>query len=290
MITPHETYRNLAESIGVKELYFKREDLHPYKSHKGRSIPLMIDNYYAQGERKFAISSSGNAALAAALHAKKINADNSDKVELDIFVGINVNQNKLQKLKELGDDRIRVMIKERPLQAMTTAIQEGTRSLRQSTDDISLVGYASLAKEIAEIKNAGAVFVGTSSGTTAQALAAYFIEKNIPIQVHIVQTSSCHPISDAFETYDGPNEKSIADAITDITAIRKQKLEKLIRKTGGNGWFATNYDIETAQKLVKEKVQLEISTNSALSIVGAMHAVYRGWETNGAIICLICGE
>ena len=70
-VTPLEAYPKLAKAIGVNRLYFKREDLHPYGSHKGRSIPVMIDKYFKAGDRRFANSSSGNAALAAAKYIKE---------------------------------------------------------------------------------------------------------------------------------------------------------------------------------------------------------------------------
>jgi threonine dehydratase len=304
MTTPLEHYPDLAAAIGVSDLYFKREDLHHYGSHKGRSIPVMIDKYYADGDRRFAISSSGNAALAAALYIRELNAKNTEPAELDIFVGNHVAPHKLEKLKKIADapengSHIRILVKERPLQALTQAINDGIRSLRQSTDDTALIGYESLGEELAaELtttkanpkKAGGAVFIGTSSGTTAQALAGYFIKKKLPIQVHIVQTSSCHPLSDAFGMYEGPDEKSDADAIVDISAQRKSALIPLIEKTGGKGWFATNENIATAQDLVKKHTGLDISTNSALSIVGAMQATYAGHEIAGPVICLICGD
>jgi threonine dehydratase len=190
MITPLEHYTDLAAAVGISDIYFKREDLHPYGSHKGRSIPLMIDKYYQNGDRRFAISSSGNAALAAALHIQRINGVNSEPAELDIFVGNNIAPHKLERLRGLVDNHIRVLIKERPLQALTQVSNEGVRSLRQSTDDLALIGYESLAEELSVVNNIGAVFIGTSSGTTAQALAQYFSKKELPIQVHIVQTSS----------------------------------------------------------------------------------------------------
>lgn len=303
MITPLEKYPKLASAIGISDIYFKREDLHPYGSHKGRSIPNMIDHYYKNGDHSFAISSSGNAALAAALHVQKLNID-AKKITLDIFVGNHVSPNKLQKIRtiaENSDKNIRVLVKERPLQALTQSAQQGIRSLRQSTDDEALVGYESLAEELTELNTPnqktketqtkiGAVFIGTSSGTTAQALAEYFIKNNIPIQVHIVQTSSCHPLSETFEAYDGPDEVSIADAIVDITGYRKQTIIPLIEKTDGKGWIANNEDIRSAQILVKNNTDLDISTNSALSIVGAMKAAYVDHKIDGAIICMICGE
>ncbi len=289
-MTPLEDYKSLAEAIGVSKLYIKREDLHPYGSHKGRSIPYTIDKYVADGETSFAISSSGNAALAAALHIKKINESSKEPVKLDIFVGNHIAKNKLDKLQVFADDHIRVLTKERPLQALTLAVQEGVRSLRQSTDDTALIGYQSLAKEIGSTKNIGAIFIGTSSGTTAQALAQYFLENKLPIQVHIIQTSSCHPIAEAFDTFDFPDEKSLADAISDITAMRKSVLVPLIEKSGGRGWLAKNDDIQGAMELVEKHAGLNISTNSALSIVGAMQAVAMGYEINGDIVCMLGGD
>jgi threonine dehydratase len=293
-MTPTERYPDLAKVIGLSGLYFKREDLHPYGSHKGRSIPPMIDHYRKNGESRFAISSSGNAALAAALHINKINAEKDRPVSLDIFVGNHIAPHKLEKLKVIAakaeGGRMRILTKERPLQALAQAVEEGFRSLRQSTDDEALAGYAALAEELAVVKDIGAAVIGTSSGTTAQALAEYFLKNRLPIQVHIVQTPSCHPMSDAFETYDGPDEISDADAIVDQTAHRKAKLVSFIEKTGGYGWTASNDDIRSAQELTKKHTGLEISANSALSVVGAMQIAYRGHEAKGAIVCMICGD
>jgi len=153
-----------------------------------------------------------------------------------------------------------------------------------------LIGYEPLAAELGEIKGAGAVMIGTSSGTTAQALAAYFTKKKLSIQVHIVQTSSCHPLSESFESYDGPDETSTADAIVDKTAHRKDVLIPLIEKTGGRGWVATNDDIRAAQELTEKHAGLEISANSALSVAGVMKATSIGWKFPGAVVCMICGE
>jgi threonine dehydratase len=291
MTTPLEHYPELASAIGVADLYFKREDLHPYGSHKGRSIPVMIDTYYDTGDREFAISSSGNAALAAAIHVQS-----KPDCNLNIFVGNHVSPTKLERIEKVAataNGRIRILTKERPLQALTQAISEGRRSLRQSTDDVALVGYQSLAEELATAAQSdkiAALFIGTSSGTTAQALATYFNAKKLNIQVHIVQTSSCHPLAQEFTPYDGPDERSRADAIVDITAQRTSALIPLIEKTGGSGWIATNEDIDAARELVREHTQLDISTNSALSIVGAMKSTYIDYEIDGAVVCMICGE
>lgn len=289
-MTPLEHYPELAEALGLGDLYFKREDLHPYGSHKGRSIPFMIDHYVLENETNFAISSSGNAALAAALHVRKLNDSSKRRISLDIFVGNNIAKPKLAKLQELAGENIRVLIKERPRQALGEAVEAGARSLRQSTDDVALLGYESLAEEISELGGVGAVFIGTSSATTAQALGKYFIDNRLPIQVHVVQTSSCHPISDEFETFDVPPEQSSADAIVDRTGLRKKSVVPIIKKTGGRGWLATNDNILAAQSLTEKHTGLQISSNSALALVGAMQAAYMGYAITGSVICIITGR
>ena len=97
-------------------------------------------------------------------------------------------------------------------------------------------------------------------------------------------------MADAFESYDGPDEASIADAIVDKTAYRKDKLVPLIKKTGGRGWTVTNEEIEAAQDRVQEYTGLEISVNSALSVAGLIKAVELGADLAEPAICMICGD
>src|SRR3990167_2253444 len=100
MKTPQQSYPSLAAALGVPELYLKREDLHHFGSHKGRSIPLMIKNYHKDGRRDFVISSSGNAALAAILFVRDHNKNNTgDPIRLTVFVGKHIEPKKLIKLQ-----------------------------------------------------------------------------------------------------------------------------------------------------------------------------------------------
>ena len=276
MVTSHEEYPQLAEALQVKTLYFKREDTHPYGSHKGRSIPYMIDLYIDEGIKHFVISSSGNAALASALYISKLNK----KIKLNILVGQNISTKKFDKLKELEDDYIKVTMHERPIQTLFNITKDQTiKPLRQSNDDNALIGYKSLAEELLKISNLEAIFIGTSSGTTAQALAKYFDGK---VEIHIIQTTSCHPFINEVAT----EEDSIADAIVDHTALRKDNLLKLI----SGAYIASNEQIKSAQEITKNHTGLSISTNSALSIAGLMQAVYTGKTWKGPVACIICGD
>ena len=206
----------------------------------------------------------------------------------DIFIGNHIRKDKEEKLRELEDENIRVLVKERPLQALTLRSQEGIRSLRQSTDDLALDGYVELAKELEQIPDLANIFVATSSGTTAQALAQYFSSKKISI--NIVQTSSCHPISDALQSYDGSDEDSIASAIVDHSAHRKTTLAPLIKKSGGTGFVASNDEILTAINMANKFANIDISPNGALSLAGLMKAIYSGVDINGSTVCIISGQ
>ncbi len=309
MVTPNEQYNELGAVLGAPKLYFKREDLHPLGSHKGRSIPHMINTHIKTGAKRFAISSSGNAALAAGLYVRQLNdaseAKNAEPIILEILVGQNIAPKKLAKLEALKSDTVHVSIHDRPKQALLMKTKGSNEngaatvvSLRQSDDDTALVGYESLARELGEIPNLQAIFIGTSSGTTAQALAEYFFKKTSAsknknsVQIHIVQTPTCHPIVDAISgILDSEEpEKSIADAIVDRTALRKETVAKLIEKTGGAAWISNNESIMSAIDITKKHTGVFISPNSALSVAGLMQAIYTGHSWDGAVACVICGD
>ncbi|HEY4515190.1 MAG TPA: PLP-dependent lyase/thiolase [Candidatus Paceibacterota bacterium] len=285
MITPQEEYPKLAKALGLSApLYFKREDLHPLGSHKGRSIPYMIEQHAKGGHRHFAISSSGNAALAAIMYIREYNEKFPEQpLDLQIFVGEHVNTTKHEILRHEARDnpKIQIIKCEKPKQAVHILNKKGeAKSLRQSIDPLALIGYQSLVNELSELGEVNAIFVPTSSGTVAEALASHF-------PVHIVQTTKCHPIAEWLDagrlTIEGD---SLADAIVDIVAPRKESLSKLIR----NGWIITNREIKNAIETTKDKTGLELSPNSALAVAGLIRALNRGWKPDNTIVCLITGR
>lgn len=306
-ITPQKEYPELARAIYAEfsgktadktpfNLYLKREDLHPYGSHKGRSISYMIDHYINQGQTKFVISSSGNAALAAVRH---INSLNRTDLELTIYCGLHITSHKLGKIQDSAKDNSSITIRqvERPLQALNVELErrssrgETAISLRQSTDDVALVGYRNLTDELSLIPELTSVFIGTSSGTTAMALV-----ENLKAAINIVQTTSCHPIATAMsaeatgsdENFDD-NSVSIADAIVDKVALRAKILSPLLQASGGTAYIADNHSIVKAQGLVEQHTGIKISPNSALSIVGLCNMAYTETPT-GSVVCVVTGD
>src|ERR1700722_13263607 len=108
MTSQNQECPEIAEKIGVPSLYLKREDMHPSGSHKGRSIPSMIDAYIIQGFKKFSISSSGNAAIAAGQHIQKLNSSQSEKISLDIYIGKHIPEEKKDILMRFASGHISI--------------------------------------------------------------------------------------------------------------------------------------------------------------------------------------
>lgn len=318
-------YGELAQALGVKDVYLKREDQHKYGSHKGRSIPLMIKKYFKEeGKTNFVISSSGNAALAAIHSVQAHNHNNPSQLRLTVFVGKNIDPKKLKLLLlTIEDANIKIEQVERPKQSAFQMDKDGTaKILRQSTDDNALLGYFELAEELDKIPNLSVIFIPTSSGTTAQGLGEafwtdnYLKLKNRP-QIHIVQTTACHPIAEVFDlaglttppldkgrcpdlpavvrpgrTEEGGGAErstSLASAIVDHVAMRKEKVIEIIKTSGGSGWIINDKQIIEAINLVKQTCNLVISPNSALSIAGLKKAALTGWQWNGPVVCLVTG-
>ncbi len=294
MKTPQQQYPELAKAIGISELYLKREDLHSYGSHKGRSIPFMIKQYTKQGIRDFVISSSGNAALAALRAVQIHNTNNPQKgLSLKIFIGNHVDQHKLAVLKkEKNDANIFIEQVDRPKQsAFLLGKKEGVIFLRQSTDELALVGYNELAQELLKIPDLSAVFIPTSSGTTAQAVAETFLDTSILPQVNIVQTIACHPIAQEFIKPSEEISDSQAGAIVDHIAHRKQAVINTITQTNGTGLIPLEEEITQAIELIKTHTDITtITANGALGLAGLLHALKNKKIFDGAVCCVVTGR
>jgi len=339
MLTAQKSFPQLSKALGLATpVYFKREDLHPYLSHKGRSIPKMIEKYIKQGTLNFVISSSGNAALASAMFICNYNQKHAKKLGLTIFIGEKIDKEKLKIIKAViarspdvksgqrsnltnngiaslpaearNDNFIAIKQVPNPKQSAFLMDKHGeAKNLRQSTDDSALAGYYDLAKELTQIKNLSAVFIPTSSGTTAQGLFEGFKKLKICPQIHIVQTDFCHPMvnwiascppsacaSGAGRRASPPkaaprNDKtSLALAIVDKVAHRKTAVLKIIQDTNGGTWVADNSQIKSAINLIKKTANIAVSANSALSVVGLQNALKQNYKFNGPVACLITGK
>ncbi len=304
MKTPLINAENLARQLNIPALYFKREDLHLYGSHKGRSIPKMIEKYVSEGMYNFVISSSGNAALAAALFIKEYNEKNSqNKLHLKIYVGYKIDKEKLARLLSVTHlpwkQQIKNFLKRikseihicqtiNPRQsAFLFEKNNKGKNLRQSTDDIALLGYADLSEELSQIPNLEAIFIPTSSGTTAQGIYLGFNAKNIKPKIYPVQTTACHPFSES-EIIEEP---SFAKAIVDKIARRKPFINELVKNNQGKVLIIKNSELLEAEKIYHSHFPNEKpSYNSLLSLAGLIQELQNGTVFTGTIVCLFTGK
>jgi threonine synthase len=185
---------------------------------------------------------------------------------------------------------------EKPKQeAIRLENENGCKYLRASTDPLALIGYQTLAAELSKIECLEAIFIPTSSGTTAEGLYQGFKSLNLNPQIHIVQTDNCCPIvSRLYEKENKTAPKtcetpSIAGAIVDIVGHRKESVSEAVIKSGGNGWVVCNEEIKKAIDLAK-LAGADISANSALSIAGLKQAIAAGYSWKGPVVCLITGN
>lgn len=294
MKTPQQSYPKLAKALGLQtDIYLKREDLHTYGSHKGRSIPLMIKQYAKEGMTHFVISSSGNAALAAILAVQAFNQNNREKsLFLHVLVGQHIDLKKMNRLRAaISDDQITIEQDERPKQKAFQMEKDGTaKNLRQSTDDLAIEGYIELGLELVKIPELSAIFIPVSSGTTVLGIAKGCEEKAINPALHIVQTPDCHPIATALGAESVQQEEpSLAGAIVDNIAHRKNSVIADVQSTHGAGWIISNREIEEMMAMVKKECDLDLSPNGVLALCAIKKAVDNGASWNGPVVALVCG-
>lgn len=299
MKTPQKPIPKLKELLNINnEVWFKFENKHHFGSHKGRSLPVMIDEYLKQGMNSFVISSSGNAALAA---LKFVISHNKNKpgqpIHLTIFVGPSIADYKLQKLKsELTPDIDLIQVKNPKQESLKFSKEKNALLLRGSTDPLALLGYHNLAEELYKIPDLSAVFLATSSGTSAEGLVIGFKNIGKIPEIHIVQTESCHPIANYFfEQNNLPSiatadQKSLADAIVDRVGLRKISVVKEITDSKGAAWVVSEKEIREALNIAGDLAGDQITGNGALSLAGLKKAVLNGRKWNGSVVCVIGGD
>lgn len=281
--TPQVDAPTIAVKIGVEKLVVKREDLHPLGSHKGRSLPFMIQKGIEKGATHFAISSSGNAARAAVLTFESLPSDK--KATLDVFIGSHIAPEKRSWLLEHASESIKIIESARPLQSLFEAEKNGAYPLRQSTSEDAPIGYVELGKELESIQNLSHIFVPASSGTLAVGLGRFFSKNNPPIKIHVVQTEAVHP----FSNVQTKSEFSIADAIVNKVGYRKQEVLDIVSKSGGSVIVPTDATVLEAQKLLAEE-NIIASANGALALAGLISAKQNEQLFSGTVCVLVCGR
>lgn len=263
--TPLEEYKLNLEESSADHLFIKREDLNPTKSFKDRCLAYQLSRYYQLGKRDFAISSSGNAAVSSIAFCKKFPSS------LHVFVSNSLENRKLKRLLEISElnpnmseeisseeeivlskNNIVLHFSKRPKSnAFKFSSSDRIILLNASKDDLAIEGYKTISYEILKDNTEiDAVFIPCSSGTSTVGIYNGFREnKQVLPQFHIAQTSKVHPIAKAFDDDYTKTKSSLATAITDRVAHRKEAVVSLLKQTNGSGWILSDNELLNARKL-----------------------------------------
>lgn len=242
--TPGLELPGLARELGLERLVFKREDLNPTGSHKARSLAYQISKLLEDGSGVALISSSGNAAVAAAAYARLAG------VRLFTFVSPRTNPVKLREIGRLGAT---VILTDKPINMAKYASRTyGIENLRPSVNDSSIEGFKSIGFEIFEtLGDIDAVFTFASSGSSfigihrAYQLLAGAVSAEIPA-LYPVHAGALSDEGAAF----GERSSSLAGNLGVKKTRRARAVLAGARSTGGEEMLATDEAILKAAGLL----------------------------------------
>lgn len=287
--TLQKSYPSLAKKLGLPGFWIKHEYLNESGSHKIRLMKLLMKK-----KKNFVLSSSGNAAIAAAYYLNKyLSAKGGGKVKLTIFVSKNISSNKWQRLKKAAGNAKNIVIKktDRPKQqAFLFSKKHKAVLLRGSIEKISPWAYHSLAKELSKIPGLKAVFVPTSSGITALGIHQGFKKLKKKIEIHLVQTEKIHSLAKDFDHNFSLSKKSLAQGIVDKTGLRKKEVVQAVKESLGSGWIISDQLLKKTKKIYNKEISPDfISYDALLSLAGVIKARKKNWPFSGQICCLFSG-
>lgn len=264
-----------------QEVIFKREDNNPSGSLKDRGMAYLISKLYSDGERKFVLPSSGNAAISALSYAKLAG------LQMKLFVSPDAEKGKLEKLKEMNAD---FEITSKSLTASENYSKENDfYNLRPSVNKLAAEGYKTIAFEIAE--NQGIIediFVPSSSGVGLMGIYYGFKIVGFLPRIHICQSSKIYSIAGGFDLDFIPENVSLAKALIARSVPLKNDVIKAVKESNGTGWVIGNNEITDAvQELKNESV---ITSNEGALVLAAVKKARNKGFNLGKTVCLLTGR
>ena len=243
--TPLRREKWLAEWAGVETLWVKREDQNPTGSHKDRGARAQIEACAARGDRVVVISSSGNAALAAATYGRAAG------VQVVALLSPMTEAGRADAIQQAG---ARVVVTSKPINYTIRLSRVcGWPDLRPSHSPEALAGFRTLGEELAaELSDDIALFGYASSGTTYQAIGEVLEASNKQVALHPVQAGLVNGLSKAFDRA-GDGKRSIVGDLGVKTSDRADEVIRLVRASGGEAWWVSDDATEEAGEFLEEQ-------------------------------------
>ncbi len=264
--------------VQLDNFYLKREDQNITGSAKDRAIPFQIENLKKNGFTQAVISSTGNAAISAAHFCHQEN------IKLTIFLSPHIAPEKLNLLKKYDHE---IILSHQPISdAVKFSKSLHAYLLRQSTDPSSLIGYQTIAQELAEqLPQITSIFIPVGSGTTLLG-----ISQKLPKNVKIfgAQSAANPTVSKIFDPNFTPENRLITDALSVKFLPNKDKVINAIKNSSGSCLTIQNENIVTADSYLKSK-DIITSLEGALSFAAYQKAQKNNLNIGQYPIILLTG-
>ena len=237
--TPLETSPMLAVWAGMRRVLVKREDLNPTGSHKDRGAVEQVAAMTAAGARVAVISSSGNAALAAASYAAPAG------ITVVVLVSPRTNPAKVALVQAAG---ARVVVTDKPINyALRLSRVRGWPDLRPSLSPDALRGFMTLGQELADGLPRGFALAGyASSGTTFEAIGTVASDRGTGLALHPVQAGLVDGFSREFGR-PGDGRRSLVGDLGVRVSPRAAQVVDMVRASGGEAWWVSDEQIVEAR-------------------------------------------
>ena len=237
--TPLQAARALGLELGIAELWLKREDLSPTGSHKARSLGLMVSDLKARGISQAVISSSGNAAVAAAAYCSLAG------IRLLSLVSPRTAAVKLSAL--LRQPQL-VVVSEHPVALLHHAVTAwGMADLRTSTNPLGSAAYRGIAAELVPQGPWQDVFAFANSGATVLGLADGFkllLAASERPRMHLVEAA---PGGELTRAWYPRAQRLAASGVGDLGTRRSRlapRVRRAVRESAGWGWRIGRAEME----------------------------------------------
>jgi threonine synthase len=278
--TPLQPAFELGAALGITGLRLKREDLSPTGSHKARSLGLLVSQLLASGGDQAVISSSGNAAVAAAAYAGQAG------IRILCLVSPLTPRVKLEAILE---QPATVVASSQPVALLHHAATSwGLADLRASTNPLGPAAYRGIAAEMAESGPWAALFTFANSGATALGIHQGFQLVAAPQpQLHVVEG---WPGGELTRPWYRSSEAHPATGVGDLGTRRSRlapAVRRAVRESGGRGWRVSRAELEA----VREQ-SASLSPGTSWEGLAALAAAGRWARTQpqpGAVAVLLTG-
>lgn len=290
--TSFERAPRLAAALGLAHLWLKREDRNPTGSHKDRGMAFQVSAAIASAAdggralRCVALSSSGNAAIAAAAYGRAAG------VGVVAFVAPGTDAGKVGAVRANG---AAVVVSPNALTLCEAwCAAHRIPNLRPSTDPAAVEGFLTLGWEIlSDLRDQAevpafvpeALFTFVSSAASFVGIGRAFARRDVAAFPRTAPTPALHAVQGIGGSVAAPFEARPAEPafrpgrVGALGARKTRRLgeaQRLIRATHGGGWWITDAEADAADELLRAH-----GVHAALEAAAALAAARRAAAESG---------